>query len=407
MADEDIPQGPALTALDPIFRDDPYPVLAQLREIAPVMHDAAFGRFHLAREADVARVLRDKHMWSDPRKANEGTFSRLLLVARNGEDTDEPSMLLADDPDHKRLRGLINKAFTPRAVEAQRSRTRAIAEELLDAIEDDEFDFMARVADPLPTTVIAEMLGIDSDQRDDFKAWSAASSEAFFNIMRPADIVEKGLEGDENLQQLFRSEIAKRRETPAGDLIGAMVAAEEDGDRMTEDEIVQQCQLLLIAGNVTTTDLIGNGLKALMDHRDQWEALKADPALLPDAVEEMLRYDSPVINSGRIAHEDIEIGGCPIARGETVSTSLAAANHDPAVHDDPGVFDIFRANKKHHSFGGGRHFCLGAPLARLEAQELFGALAKKMPDVRPSAREPVYRAIPAFRGMSEYWVRKT
>lgn len=406
MADDDIPQGPALTALDPVFRDDPYPVLDRLRETAPVLHDGLFGRYHLVRETDVARTLRDKDMWSDPRKANEGTFSKLLLVARGGEETDEPSMLLADDPYHKRLRSLVNKAFTPRAVEAQRARTRAIAEELLDAIEEDEFDFIARVADPLPTTVIAEMLGVDPARRDDFKAWSAASSEAFFNIMRPADLVEAGLAADENLRAMFREEIAKRRASPADDLIGAMVAVEEDGDTLTEDEIVQQCQLLLIAGNVTTTDLIGNGLKALMDNRDQWDLLKAEPELVSEAVEEMLRYDSPVINSGRIAHEDIEIGGCPIARGETVSTSLAAANHDPAVHENPHVFDIRRANKKHHSFGGGRHFCLGAPLARLEAQELFAAVIERMPDIRAAEREPVYRAIPAFRGMSEYWVRK-
>lgn len=405
MADEDIPQGIALTALDPAFRDEPYSVLARLRETAPVLHDKAFGRYHLAREADVARVLRDKHMWSDPRKAKEGTFSRMLLVTR-GTENDEPSMLLADDPAHKRLRGLVNKAFTPRAVEAQRERIRAIAEELLDGIEEDEFDFMARIADPLPTTVIAEMLGVDPAKRDDFKAWSAASSEAFFNIMRPQDIVDAGLEGDEKLRAMFLDEIAKRREEPRDDLIGAMVAAEDDGDRMTEDEIVQQCQLLLIAGNVTTTDLIGNGLKAMMDNRDQWELVKADPSLIPDAIEEMLRYDSPVINSGRIAHEDMEIDGCPIARGESVSTSLAAANHDPAIHDNPEVFDIRRANKKHHSFGGGRHFCLGAPLARLEAQELFGALIEKMPDIRAADRDPVYRAIPAFRGMSQYWVRR-
>jgi cytochrome P450 len=404
MSEEDLPDGIGLTPIDETYRLDPYPMLHKLREIAPAYRDNAFNRVHFTKNEDVARILRDKDFWSDPRKAKEGSFANMLLIMRSSGD-EEPSMLLADDPDHKRLRNLVNKAFTPRAVENQRERTREIAEQLLDAVEGPEFDFMAKVAGPLPTTVIAEMLGVDPGRRDQFKAWSDASSEAFFNVTRPDDIVAAGLEANDSLDAMFREEIAKRREHPGDDLISSMVAAEEAGDKLTENEIVMQCNLLLIAGNVTTTDLIGNGLKALLDHPDQFALLKDDPTLIPEAVEEMLRYDSPVTYSGRIAHQDMTISGCPVDKGESLSTSLAAANRDPAAFEDPDTFDIMRKNKRHHSFGGGRHFCMGAPLARLEAQELFAVLIDRYPDIRMADREPVYRAIPAFRGMSEYWVR--
>ncbi|NQX94074.1 MAG: cytochrome P450 [Erythrobacter sp.] len=346
------------------------------------MHrDEEFHRIHVASADDVARILRDKELWTDPKKANEDAYIRLLINDR-GDGSGEPSMLFLDDPDHAQLRKLLNAAFTPRAVEAMRPRARQIAEHLLDSVKEQEFDFMARVAGPYPTIVIAEMLGVDPAQRADFKRRSDAANDA-----------------------LLRAEVRKRRETASDDLIGAMVATEESGYSLTEDEIVQPCNLLLIAGNITTTDLIGNGLKALMDHRDQWEALKTDPELIKNAVEEMLRYDSPVTYSARIANADREMRGCPIHKGESICTALAAAKHDPELNAEPERFDITREGIRHHSFGGGRHFCLGAPLARLEAQELFAALIARLPNVKPGGEPPIYRAIPSFRGMREYWVQ--
>lgn len=403
MTDKDLPRGLDLTPFSEAFRDNPYPVLADVQQRAPVYFDEDLNRYILHDHDHVSATLRNKDYFTDPRKANEGTAARLLL-SPGGED-EAPSMLLADDPDHARLRGLINKAFTPRAVAAMRPRARAIAEDLLNNITTDEFDFIDAIAGPMPTILIAEMLGIDPEHRADFKAWSDAVVEAGFNLGRSEEMAAKAEVARQNMDQLFYAEINKRHANPKDDLIGAMVAVEEQGDKLTEDEIVRQCGLLLAAGNVTTTDLIGNGLKALLDHPDQLAALRADLSLMPDAVEEMLRYDSPVINSARIAPADIEIGGCPIAKGSSIFTSLGAANRDPAKYENPHEFDIGRANKHHQSFGGGRHFCLGAPLARLEAQETLTAVLERFPNIRASDKPAVFRAVPSFRGMTEYWVR--
>lgn len=404
MAGSDLPSDIELTPFDEAYRNNPYPNLARLREGAPFYRDEQFKRVHVSKAKDVARILRDRELLTDPRKANEDAYIRMLFYDQGGA-TNEPSMLLADDPDHKRLRGLVNKAFTPRAVEAMRPRAREIAEELIDDIHEDEFDFMEKIAGPYPTIVIAEMLGVDTDRRHDFKAWSDASNDAFFDVMRSAETLAAGANAEAELDRLFRAEIAKRRALPTDDLIGAMVAAEEAGDMLTEDEIVQQCNLLLIAGNITTTDLIGNGMKALLDNPEQFDLLKADPSLVPQAVEEMLRYDSPVTYSARIAERDRTEDGCPIHKGESIYTALAAANHDPDQFENPERFDIMREDKRHQSFGGGRHFCLGAPLARLEAQELFAVLIEQMPNIRPVGVAPIYRAIPSFRGMREYRVQ--
>jgi cytochrome P450 len=199
--------------------------------------------------------------------------------------------------------------------------------------------------------------------------------------------------------------IALRRAQPRADLINDMVHAEEGGEHMTDQEIVTQCNLLLIAGNVTTTDLIGNGVKALLDHPQELAKLRARPELINNAIEEMLRYDSPVTNSGRNVQRELSMRGCPMHLGDSITVSLAAANHDPEANPEPQRFDIERANIQHQSFGGGKHTCLGAPLARVEAQEGISALLKRFPNLRPSARGLKYRAIPSFRGMSEYWLQ--
>lgn len=402
MADTSLPRGLELTPFNESFRDDPYPALADVQTRTRVYYDEDLKRYILLDHDDVSATLRDKTYFTDPRKANEGTATRLLL---SGVEDEDPSMLLADDPDHARLRSLVNKAFTPRAVEAMRPRARKIAEDLLDQIAGPEFDFIEAVAGPMPTILIAEMLGVDPQRRGDFKKWSDAVVAAGFNLGATEEMIAEATEASNNMDTLFYAEIEKRHANPSDDLIGAMVTVEEQGDKFTEEEIVRQCGLLLAAGNVTTTDLIGNGMKALLDHPDQLKALQSDMSQMPAAVEEMLRYDSPVINSARIAPEDIEIGGCPIKKGESIFTSLAAANRDPQVYEEPHKFDITRANKHHQSFGGGRHFCLGAPLAKLEAQETLTAVLERFPDIRPSERPPVYRAVPSFRGMMEYWVR--
>jgi len=397
---DSIPSGVRLTPFDPDFQRDPHQALDRLRADAPVLRDEQMRRWFLTRHEDVRSVLRDKVLWSDPRRAAADDFARMFAT----EDGSEPSMLFMDDPGHRRLRGLVNKAFTPKAVETMRPRVREIAESLLDGIRVDTFDVIDAVAAPLPVIVIAEMLGIDAREYERFKAWSDDSVSAFFNPFRSQEDQARAVAAREALDALFAQYIETRRARPDSDLISAMVTAEERGDRMTDDEIVGQCNLLLIAGNVTTTDLIGNGVKALLEHPGELAKLRARPDLLPNAVEEMLRYDSPVIESGRIANRDFELSGCPIRAGQSLQVSLAAANHDPSLHADPHRFDIERADTTHESFGGGRHFCLGAPLARVEAQETIAALLRRFSRLRPSTRGHRYRAIPGFRGLAEFWV---
>jgi len=398
-----LPEGVALTPLDETFRHDPYPIFRRLRDEAPVHHDTVLKRYIYSRHDDVKAILRDPELWSDPRKANPGTFTREFLGRL--PDNEEPSMLLMDEPDHRRLRSLVSASFTPGAVERWRPRTREVVQRVLDRIEGEEFDLIRDFAGPVPTVVIAELLGIDSAMHDSFKAWSDTSVQAAFNPF-PTDEQVKAREiANEKLWQFFEDEIARRRRHLGTDLISDMIRAEQDGDRLTEKEMIRQCNLLLVAGNVTTTDLIGNGVKALLDNRDEWEKLKANPLLINNAVEEMLRYDSPVVNSGRIANRSIDLGGCPVHQGESLNTSLAGANRDPDVYPDPDRFDIGREDTHHQSFGGGRHLCLGAHLARLEAQEAILGLMARYPDLRPGARGFTYHSIPSFRGMSSFWVR--
>jgi cytochrome P450 len=207
------------------------------------------------------------------------------------------------------------------------------------------------------------------------------------------------------LEAFFREEIAARRASHGDDLISDMLRAGSGDDRLTQREMIRQCNLLLVAGNVTTTDLIGNGVKALLDHPAEFAKLRDHPELIGNAVEEMLRFDSPVVNSGRIANRDIDIGGCPVRRGESLSTSLAAANRDPAVYPEPDRFDVERQDTHHQSFGGGRHLCLGAHLARAEAQEAILALITRFPKLRHGEGGFRYHAIPSFRGMASFSVR--
>ena len=396
-----LPTGVQLMALDPAFREDPYPILADLRERDPVHHDTQLNRYVLTRHDDIERVLRNPDHWSDPRKGIEGGFSRVFL-GRGGE---EPSMLLMDDPGHRRLRNLTRHPFKPRAIEGWRKRAREVAIRVIDEIGDGEFDLVARVANPIPTVVIAELQGVNAEKHEEFKRWSDASVKgAFGPVKDPADEAAAE-EASECLSALFREEIEKRRSAPAEDLISSMVNSQESGDRLTDDEIVSQCSLLLLAGNLTTSDLIGNAVMALLRNQDELAKLRARPLeLMKNTIEEVLRYDTPVPNSGRIAHEDIEIGGVKIGRGESLSVSLAAANRDPANYPDPNRFDIERKDTHHQSFGGGAHFCLGAHLARLEVAETLSVLLERFQGIRVGDRGHIYASNPSFRGFEEFWV---
>jgi hypothetical protein len=401
MTDErgpEVPTGIELTALDPVFRADPYPVLAHLRRREPVHYDRVLNRWVLSRPQDIDRVLRDRTMSSDPRQAREGTYMHIFNRFRTF------SMLFQDPPVHTRLRALVSKAFTPRAVERLAPRIRQISHDLLAAVPElARFDVIESFASPLPVIVIAEMLGVDPADRHDFKRWSDWEAMGLNPLLTPDELAAAGQAGDE-LRAYLQRTIVQRRAEPRDDLISGLIAAEEAGDHLTDSEIVTMCELLLAAGNVTTTDLIGNGLWLLLQHPDQLGRLRAQPSLMANAVEEILRFESSVVQTGRIAMDDVEIGGCPIRRGESILTLLAGANRDPGEYREPDRFDITRPDTQHRSFGGGAHFCLGAPLARLETQIAIATFIERFPRVRLADEPLQWRALPNFRGLAQLWV---
>jgi len=399
--EEHVPTGVELTALGQDFRNNPYPLLEELRTKEPIHRDEQLKRWFLTRHDDVDRVVNDRTMSADPRKAGPDTYMNLFRGELGTDDADyQPSILFLDPPDHTRLRGLVTKAFTPRSIEKMRPRIQEIVDELLDAVAgEDSFDLMDKFAMPLPTIVIAEMLGVDPADQADFKRWSDDSVMGFNPMLTEEE--RKVVEAAGNaMYEYLVAAVEKRRNEPGDDLISSMIAVEEAGDQLTNQEIVTMSSLLLAAGNVTTTDLIGNGVLAFLKHPKELQKLRNDPSLIKNGVEEILRYDGPVVNTGRIVIEDsVDIDGCPIPKGDSILTSLAGANHDPAVYPDPDVFNITREDTHHHAFGGGIHYCLGAPLARIEAEVALGTLFGRFPHLRLADEPLEYRRLPTFRGL--------
>ncbi len=399
----ELPEGMALTPLNTAFRDDPHHILDALRAAAPVHLDREFERFYLTRYADIRAVLNDRSLAVDPRKLREDSPDRRKLAS----DVDL-SMLRLDDPDHKRLRGLVAQAFNQRSIEAMRPRIAHVATTLLDALAGEpSFDLLERYAGPLPTVVIAEMMGVDPADQASFKRWS----DAMIHVFNPAptDAQRERLhDGMLNLEQYFAGVIEQRRRSPRDDLLSALVAAEEAGERLTAREIVTTCNLLLVAGNMTTTDLIGNGVLALLTHPSELARLRANPELIRNAVEEMLRFDPPVAQVMRVATATTTVAGGPAAAQDKLESSLRAAGREPAAHADPHRFDIGRADTSHVAFGGGLHFCLGAPLARAEAQIAIASLLERFPHLAlDPARPPRRKAAPTFNGWETLFVSVT
>ena len=398
-----LPIGLGLTALDESFRADPYPILKKIRETAPVHTDPAPRRMFITRQEDVKALLHDKEIYMDPRKANPGTFSKEVIASSAGF-TDQPDMLFLDDPDHHRLRSLVSAPFKPKRVEAWRKTIRELAESVLGRIEEPEFELVSRFAGPVPVVVIARMLGIDEAHYQQFKSWSDQVVQTGFNPFPTTEQSRRAQQAREELDNFFFQQIEYRASNPGDDLISDMVRAELEGETLTKQEIADQCRLLLVAGNVTTTDLIGNTVKALLENPEQMELLRETPSLITNAIEEVLRFDSPVTNTSRVSNREMVVSGCPIDKGESLHLSLAAANRDPEVYPDPDRFDIQREHRQHVAFGGGRHLCLGAHLARIEAQEAISALLERFPVIDYSDKGHFHHAIPAFRGFKEFWV---
>ena len=398
-----VPTGLALTHLDPVFRERPDEYLDMLRSREPVHQDRMFDRVVLTRAADVEAVMNNRNLASDPRKSRPGSFSRVQLRV---DETFRPLILHMDDPDHKRLRDLVVKAFNQVAVDAMRPRITDVACGLLDEVDDPScFDIMNAYARPLPTIAIALVLGVDTAHCHGFKQWSDGKMQ-MFNPRRTQEQEAVLASSDAALAGYLAEVIQRRRKERRGDLISSLIDAEEDGKQLGEAEIIDVCIALLIAGNVTTTDLIGNAVLALLQHPNELSKLLAKPNLVRSTVEEVLRYDSPIVHGTRIATQAMQIGGCPVAAGQTINAVLYAANHDPKAHPDPKRFDIERPDKRHISFGGGAHFCLGAPLARAEAQIALSMLFEQFPKLRLRTDRPLERrTMLNFNGLKALWVR--
>jgi cytochrome P450 len=384
----DVPQDHPLLVQ---FRENPYPLYQYLLGNAPVQWNDVLGAWTLARYADVIASLTDARFSADRTKQDARELGQPYQIPK--------SMLVSDPPDHTRLRALVSKAFTPRMIEQLRPRIIAIVGELLERMAErgGALDLISDFAYPLPVVVIAELLGVPPEDRVKFHEWSNVVA-ASLDPLVPPELADRVVGARESLHAYLRAIIAGRRKEPRADLISALVAVEERGDVLSEPELVIMCTLLLIAGHETTVNLIGNGMLALLRHPDELARLRADPNLVGSAIEELLRFDSPVQMTGRIATEAVTIGGHTVEAGQWVLPLLGAANHDPAQFSEPDSLNLRRNPNPHVAFGRGIHFCLGAPLARLEGQIAIGALVRRFANLQ-LAGEPVRRKQITLRGL--------
>lgn len=390
-----------LNPFEPGYYDDPYRQYAQLREHDPV-HRSELGPWLITRWADVHTVLRRPGTSVDERNLPEGRRRRDRLVEVDPKRAERAShaILNIDPPDHTRLRKLVSKAFTPRAVERIRARTAEITDEILAdlATRGEPVDLIAELAFPLPFQVISELLGMPEGDRDQLRAWSHTLTQVLDPLLVMSN-TEAIVEASDRMVEVVTAAIEWKRRRDDDDLLSALIRAEDDGDVLSDHELIDNVTLLYLAGHETTVNLIGNGTNALLDHRDQFERLVAEPDLDVNAVEELLRFDSPVQFSRRIALEPFEVDGRQVEAGQMVMTGLGAANRDPAKFGpDADRLDLGRPDAREHvSFGSGVHHCLGAALARLEGQEVIGRLVRRFPAM-DRAGDPTHNQRLVLRG---------
>ncbi len=378
---------------DPHFVRDPYPVYDRLRGAAGPVHFAANDWWLVSRHAEVDALLRHRGLGRvfTPREPYE-RFAPWNLV-------NEHAMLELEPPDHTRLRRLVSKAFTPRRIEALRPAIRDLTDRLLDGLLDDGGgDVVAELAEPLPVEVIGELLGIDPADRALLRPWSNAIVALYEPVTDPA-VEQAAIDAAADFSAFLRELIVRRRSDPGDDLFSALVGLQDDGDRLSEDELVATAVLLLNAGHEASVNVLSNAVAHLLGERSHWQQLVDDPGLVPTAVEEAIRYDTPLSVFTRFAAEDVEVGDLRIAAGQTVGLLLGAANRDPAAFAAADALDVARTPNPHVGFGAGIHFCLGAALARVELQEALGRLLARAPALDLAA-EPVRRSSYQFRGFA-------
>jgi cytochrome P450 len=395
-------QGVLLQLLDPANRADPYRICAQFRDRGPFqLPGTNVAVFSTYRDCD--EVLRHPSSSSDRLKS---TMARRALESGSApRPLGPPGFLFLDPPDHTRLRKLVSKAFAPKVVSALQTEISALVDGLLDRVaEKGEFEVVDDFAHPLPVAVICRLLGVPLEDEPRFSRASALLAQALDPFVAFTGAVRDGFEERMQaarwLREYFHGLIEERRSRPGDDFISGLIAVEESGDQLSHDEIISTCNLLLIAGHETTVNLIGNAVLAMLRNPIEWGALSADAGRAPAIVEETLRYDPPVQMVGRIALDDMAIGGIEVPAGDVMFLLLAAAQRDPAEFDRPDTFDPDRGTLRHLGFGRGAHYCLGAPLARLEAGAALSALTARFPDAR-LAGEPQYKSNVTLRGLSE------
>jgi cytochrome P450 len=392
--------------LDPDVLANPYPLYARLRQESPVLWDPFLHAWVVTRYEDVAEVLArfGAERTPTPERLTELGMQRLVPVAQiMGKQ-----MLFMDPPEQRRVRGLASTAFTARRVEGLRGHIRDIANDLIDrVVAHGEMDLISDFANPLPAIVTAEMLGVPTEDHEHLKDWTQKFAEVIGNFQLNPDGIDVVLEAVSNLTGYLRQALVRRSRGPAVGLIGLMSQAQVDGDRLTEEELIANVIVTMVGGHETTTNLIGNGLLTLLGQPAALNQLRDDPAILPVAIEELLRYESPVQTTARIAPEDTVLCGQLIERGQAVTAVIAAANRDPERFADPDRLDLTRRDNRHLAFGWGSHFCFGAPLARIESEIAFQALLTRLPELElvggPFRRQ--WRANLGLRGLMTLPIR--
>ncbi len=392
---------------DVTFVANPYPAYARLRADHPVLHDDVTDHWLVSRHVDVNAALRDRR------------FGRTYLHAATHEEMGHPpdpphldpfwhlirsGILDMEPPDHTRVRRLVSKAFTPKTVEALQPSVQAVVTRLVDAVRGTgEFDLIAKVAEPLPVEIIAEMLGVPEADRHHLRPWSAEIC-LLYELNPSPDYERRAVAASVEFTDYLRELSRVRRRTPRDDLISRLAMVVDEGERLSEDELIGTCVLLLNAGHEATVNATGNGWWALFRNPDQLERLRADHSLIPRAVEELLRYDTPLQMFERWVLEDVEIHGRRISRGSELGLLFGSANHDPEVFAEPGRLDVGRDPNPHVTFGAGIHFCLGAPLARVELETSFRTILERIPGLEP-VREPSWKPGYIIRGLEALLVR--
>lgn len=396
--------------LSPEMRRSPYAIYARIRAEAPVHYAEAFDSFCITRYADVAAAFRDPRL-SASRGGKFGVGlsdeqrARILPLARNLSSW----ALLIDPPDHTRIRGLITKAFTPRVIARLREPivelTKVLVDDAVARAEGGTIDVVRDLASPLPVIVIGDLLGLPRDDRHKLKDWSDALA-AFLGAGRPTlETAERASRGIVEMEAYFREALAQRRRAPGEDLLSTLVAAEENGTFLAEQELLSTCAMLLFGGHETTTNLIANAVHSLLSHPAELERLREAPDAIPNAIEEVLRFESPVQRMGRIAKTDLEIGGVRIPAASRVYMFMGAAHRDPDEFADPDRLDVMRKDVRHFALGLGAHYCVGAALGRMEAHAALAELVRRFPLMERAYEEPAWHDNVTIRGPATLPVR--